>query len=364
MKSTELQTNANLISTYRGLAALLVSLGHLEQVFIRPSTKIFSPYAGLLAQASVMIFFVISGYSIASSVSHLINKPNPVYEYALKRTCRVIPPLVAALALMYILFLMAPYFFASHSNDFIKGKGLVRTGLYFDVSQVLGSLFFLNGFFTDTPNSNGPLWSLSYEVWLYGIFFGLFYAVWKKRFIAIISVVLAYILLVYLDKSADLLFLKYSFIWFLGAACRLLPNNAQSSQSLKPILQLFFIVSVLASIYCGYRFVTTEMKSDISVFNIWIGVTFSIYLSFSNYKIKLRTGIGYRLLNKAADFSYTLYLIHFPLYLFVFGITQAFSEHTLAIICITYAITIYFAHMISKFSENRPYFIRLARMAT
>ncbi len=357
------QADVNLLSAYRGLAALLVSVGHLEQVFIRPYSSVYSPYAGLLAQASVMVFFVISGYSIASSASRLINKPNPVYEYVLKRLCRVLPPLITAITLMYFLFLIAPYFFATGSNDFLKGKGLVRAGLYFDLCQVLGSLFFLNGFFTTTPNSNGPLWSLSYEVWLYGIFFSLFYAVWKKQHIAGFSAILVYALLLFRDKSGDLLFLKYSFVWFMGATCWFLPNEPQNNPHLNLLLQVFFIVSLLSSIYCGYQFVSTEMKFDISKFNVWIGVTFSLYLFFSRHKMKLKANACYNLLNNAADFSYTLYLIHFPFYLFVYGITQQFTGYKLAIIVTTYATTVYFAYAISKFSENRTYFIRLARMA-
>lgn len=365
MNTAEKQADVNLLSAYRGLAALLVSIGHLEQVFIRPYSSVFSPYAGLLAQASVMVFFVISGYSIASSASRLINKPNPVYEYVLKRSCRVLPPLITAIALMYFLFFIAPYFFATGSNDFLKGQGLVRAGLYFDLSQVLGSLFFLNGFFTATPNSNGPLWSLSlsYEVWLYGIFFSLFYAVWKKQPIAVLPAILVYALLLYRDKSGDLLFLKYSLVWFMGAICWFLPNDPQNNPNLKLLLQAFFIVSLLSSIYCGYQFVGTEMKSDISKFNVWIGVAFSLYLFFSKHKMKFKANAGYNVLNKAADFSYTLYLIHFPFFLFVFGMTQQFNGYRLAIIGTTYAATVYFAYIISKFSENRIYFIHLARMA-
>jgi peptidoglycan/LPS O-acetylase OafA/YrhL len=81
------------LTTYRGLAALLVAFGHMVQVFVSPTSSFVAPYSGLMAQASVMMFFVISGASIAASAKRLILGVSPVYYYILGRASRIFPPL-------------------------------------------------------------------------------------------------------------------------------------------------------------------------------------------------------------------------------------------------------------------------------
>ncbi len=350
------------LSAFRGLAALLVSLCHLEQIFLRPYTKLFSPYASLLAQGSVMIFFVISGYSITASISGLIDKPNPCYEYFIRRFCRVMPPLITAILLMFLLFSLAPHFFASGNNEFIKQTNLARAGLFFDTVKALGALLFLNGFITATPEANGPLWSLSYEVWLYVIFFGISYAFYNRAKKSFIIAIATYFAMVFFDKSGNWLFLKYSLIWYLGAACRIIFQSKNSTLMIYiRLTRNFLILSLLTSLFIGYRYVESGMKIDISTFNVCVGISFSTYLMANLKQPLLKKTMISQSLVKAADFSYTLYLIHFPLYLFIFGITQTQSVLRAEFLCMTYLFTVLCAYSLSRFTENRSFFLTLMR---
>ncbi len=309
-----------------------------------------------------MIFFVISGYSITASINVLINKPKPCYEYFLRRFCRVVPPLVTTTLLMYLLFSFAPYFFPSGNNEFIKQTNLARTGLFFDTVKALGALLFLNGFLTATPDANGPLWSLSYEVWLYGILFGISYAFYSRAKISFIIATATYFALVFFDKSGNWLFLKYSLIWFLGAACRIIFQSKHSTlMTYASLTRKLLILSLLTSLFIGYRYVESGMKIDISTFNVCVGITFSTYLMANLKQPLLKKTMISQSLIKAADFSYTLYLIHFPLYLFIFGITQTQSVLNAEFLCMTYLFTVLCAYLLSRFSENRSFFLTLMR---
>ncbi len=205
------------LTAYRGLACFLVAFGHMVQVFVYPSETSIAPFTGLLAQASVMMFFVISGCSIAASVSRIIGGPNPVRRYALNRFGRILPPLIFSLSLMWFLSVISPYVFQTGTNLFVPLKGIVRDGFNFDPVAAIGALFFLNGFITDTPNSNGPLWSLSFEIWFYWIYFLLVFGVRYSKPVLVLVGVFIYSILVYLDKTASAnYFLKYTIIWLAG----------------------------------------------------------------------------------------------------------------------------------------------------
>jgi len=49
----------------------------------------------------------------------------------------------------------------------MEGIKFVRQGLDFNWHDIGMTLLFQNGFHSATPISNGPLWSLSIEIWYY-----------------------------------------------------------------------------------------------------------------------------------------------------------------------------------------------------
>jgi len=150
----------------RGASAIAVVIGHSNQILIAPTYDGLSEWLGLLAQAAVMVFFVLSGFLICKSISGNIAKHQGYFsltKYVGDRFIRIWPPLLFSLALMAFLYLLAPVVFPSGSNAFLAPtkNALVRTAFTFDLTQALGAGLALNGFFTDTPSANGALWSLS-----------------------------------------------------------------------------------------------------------------------------------------------------------------------------------------------------------
>ncbi len=154
------------------MSAFAVVIGHANQILIAPAYDKLNPVMGLLAQSAVMIFFVMSGFLIGKSVSSNIARHGGRFllvKYLVDRVIRIWPPLFFSLAFIVCLYKLAPLFFPSGTNAFLPAPGhtLARTAFTSDPTQLYGAALMLNGFVTDTPSANGPLWSLSIEVWYY-----------------------------------------------------------------------------------------------------------------------------------------------------------------------------------------------------
>lgn len=105
------------------------------------------------AFSAVLIFFVVSGYSIAHSYQQ---RPEGFYK---RRLLRVYPIYAVALV-VYLAFLSA------HPEPIITSGG-DHGGPFPPVNQIVLNALFLNGIFTG--NVIGPAWSLSIEVAFYAL---------------------------------------------------------------------------------------------------------------------------------------------------------------------------------------------------
>jgi len=351
-----------LLAAWRGIAAMLVAVGHMVQVFIYPGSTWLAPYSGLLAQASVMIFFVISGCSIAASGFSLLEANNPVRKYIWNRMARIWPPLIFSMLLMWCLWLLAPKFFPTGTASFMPGERLAREGFYFDWGKAGLSFLFLNGFVGQTILTNGPLWSLSYEVWLYFIFF--FFLIGQKsrfRWLSIFSMFI-YLILATLDLSrGSMIFARYSLVWGAGVIVFFVLQSERKSQRCEI---LFFPAALtgLFALHLARLFILRDMNDDIWPFNVQFGLFFAIYLSMRMKLMKRIQQWGIYV----SKFGYTLYLIHFPIFLFAFGVTQRVVTQSwvfawAAGVC-TLLIATCFAKISATLLENRRLFLKLAKL--
>jgi peptidoglycan/LPS O-acetylase OafA/YrhL len=174
------------IDFVRAAAAIAVVWNHSFNMLlqaVRPSDG--AAYVLLTRSASfgrdaVMVFFVISGYWIARSVTSSVAGDRWSWpDYTINRLSRLYIVLVPALALGLLLdasgrFLLdvAPY----------RALGFQESG-YFDVGSnispaiLLGNLAFLQEMVVPPLGSNSPLWTLSREFWYYIWFPALYLAV-------------------------------------------------------------------------------------------------------------------------------------------------------------------------------------------
>ncbi len=167
----------------RFIAAVAVFLAHISSY---PFTnKIFWSPLGYYGDIAVTIFFVLSGYVIAYVTS---TREKTLFRYASARISRIYSVVLIALLLTLILdnigLILNPEFY-SIQNVMWKPQS---------VEGYISSLLFLNeyhifNFNGISPGTNGPYWSLSFEVTYY-LIAGLFLFTRKKIALPLIIIIL------------------------------------------------------------------------------------------------------------------------------------------------------------------------------
>jgi peptidoglycan/LPS O-acetylase OafA/YrhL len=165
------------LNLIRGVAALLVVVGHVRGFFLRDYRDLAAPglwdravylLTGMGHQA-VMVFFVLSGLLVGGSVLRGRWSWTGYISRRLVRLYMVLIPALLLTAVVDRLALRLPqadaYYFHSlpHFNDnpFVERMS---------TPTLVGNLFFLQTLVVPVYGSNSPLWSLAMEFWFYALF--------------------------------------------------------------------------------------------------------------------------------------------------------------------------------------------------
>lgn len=332
-------------------------LGHINQALIGPTYDKASPYLGLLAQSAVMVFFVLSGFLIEKSISRNVDRHHGRFAFAQylgDRVIRIWPPLLLSVTLMVGLSIIGPCFFHSGSREFLAGHSLMRQAFTYDSMQVVGAALTLNGFFTDTPDANGPLWSLSIEVWYYLL--AAIVAVprgWWK--LMAVPVVVALFAIAWNNDQ----FFYYLPVWWIGYLLALLHDRA----SIPPVRYVWcaLVLCMLAAIAFGARSVMLGTSAGFERESWHFLIFFNVATGFaccSLLALLLQGSVAVSTIFKpVAAYSYTLYIIHVPVLLFVFGITQPWMQGSLGVSLLVAMLAflgiIELSRRLAMFVENR-----------
>lgn len=330
-----------LVDSLRGLAALIVVVHHARTLFphtLRPS----APTTGvfwLIEQVSrlnteaVLLFFVLSGFSIRLSIEPRgLADRRELAHYALRRLLRILPPYWFALLVSYLL---ATWF---------APLSAVATSW----STLLGNLLFVQtavgvpGAWVLPYAGDGPLWSLSFEVFYYAAF------AWLAWSIADLRVRLA---VVFMATSSALLwnvwwpcpwslFLASSLIWYSGV------ELAQFYLSGRSIVRW----SLLAA--CAVLLTSTQAGAHGTTFyGLWIASLFwlcgALVISLRGRLVGLARWLEWPLLaplGRVGDLSYALYLLHVP----VLRAAVAALGDNMAALAIAVTISFMLAHVTER----------------
>lgn len=343
------------LDSIRGLSALVVLIGHTHQAFLRPTLGETSIYVGFFTQFAVMVFFVLSGFLIGKSICNNINKNGQfsVAQYAKDRALRLYPPLIAAIILMLLLISIAPYFFASGTNDYLQIPGFqfIRQEFTTNSKQIIGALTFINEFKTTTPTINGPLWSLPLEVWYYVIAAIIF--LWPERKLMAGALLILVAIITYKNQ----LFFMLMPIWFSGLGLALIHQKRPSMHN--TFFGALFGLFTVGTIFCIWLVFNREPSGSgvwldrMNHYRLMSGLWFCCALA-----LIMGGAIRFpKIFHRTSGFSYTLYIIHFPIILFVVGITQKVIieslANTLIISACTMTLAVIASILISKFVENK-----------
>lgn len=292
-------------------SAFFVEYSLLPEVDKNPVIAAFFSLTRLGFEA-VLIFFVLSGFLVGGkSIQRMSSGTFKARDYAIDRFVRIMLPLVASM-LLYL-----------------------PICLCFDIPIVakdwIASLLSLQGIVAD--GAFETLWSLSYEVWFYILFFaiGVIFAkknnnrkLWFGLFVSGLCM-LAFLRLgttfLFTWVTAAIIFAEYR-------------PDPDKSHSAATILSLVITLAIMVFLQIGSgsrAFEENSMFGDKLIRNILyiaIGFSFGTFLRLFISK-KPRHTWSLKLNNagtKLAAFSYTLYLTHVPVIRLLRGLGAPESE--------------------------------------
>jgi len=309
----------------RAVAAWAVMWGHLRGLFFVDYHDLPAPgrLLGLVyfltgfGHQAVMVFFILSGFLISTSVFKMLATESWSWtEYIISRAARLYVVLIPGLLLGLLWDAVGSHAFALSGlySQPLRGFGssIARDNL--TVGNFFGNLFFLQTIRCRTFGSNGPLWSLANEFWYYVLFPLVLFAAlaWMKRSIRTAALLSLFALAVsWFVGNAILLGF---FIWLTGTllvvAHKELKLPTAAWRALAIAASSVFLAICLYTARMGQW---GETRSDLAV-----GAGFALFLyGLLQLDWTSRAGAYPRITHTFAAFSYSLYVLHFPLLLFL-----------------------------------------------
>ncbi len=348
----------------RGGAALVVAVAHTWQIFLyplAPDSKAFY-LLGSLAGWAVIVFFLLSGMLIAVSIKGRIDdgRFSPA-AYFKARILRIHPPLIASVILVIAAVSVIQQFHLYGAESYLLPGDLAsaRPKAEFhwpDVLTTLGLTYWLvpeHGFLI----FNGPLWSLSYEFWIY-VLAGCLAAALVNRSLpfALASAALLY----WIVFEADPLFVPIVIIW--GAAFSVAWNWNRIGRLGSGAIALVGGAFLAAALWrAGSNIVDLfqDSRTDGPFLLTMSGFLLSCIVLLIRHQGQRPAGLT-RLLERAGAFSYTLYLFHFPLMLFMLSLLRPLTYPLglvgqVGLACFGLAVSIVVSRAAARFLEDRAF---------
>jgi peptidoglycan/LPS O-acetylase OafA/YrhL len=254
-----------------------------------------------LAVEFVIVFFVLSGFSIAHSLS---GNTSPLQFYK-RRFIRIYPSYVAALIFAGLVFLITRYWHPEWYDGSITGFAFARTiemNQYFDGETIAKNLVYMpsRGFIT-------PFWSLTYEVIFYLLAPFLLrrlngYAAVSLLLFAVHFFMPATIQSLGLPLYIHEFLFVYNIYFVTGVLLyKHYEKVAQVFMQFSKSALLFFIAVALLLMYAANFYFKVETVYSFLA-SALLGVLLIIFFLKYNLRVNWLMGIG--------RFSYTLYITH------------------------------------------------------
>lgn len=318
------------LNILRFASCLIVFIGHYFQTFVNrllemktlEQTNPFLAWLFHLPSLGVMIFFVLSGFLITYSTLHDVNRHGrfSISHYAAKRCYRIFPPLWFALGLTMLIFGLIKYFNLFGAESFVLPGDLysIRAKASLPFKEIAQNFLLIPG---ATGGFNGPLWSLSYEFFYY-ILFALFMlsAINKEWHLSLVGFCFIGLVLggfIFLNQAyvtAISVVFKYSLIWLFGAALAFLFMQGFIGRIKKEVYLALFILGLIGFLNALPFFLQHETPEW-----FFYGLLCLLFICYC-LKVDYTPSFLGKLFAKGSQYTYTLYLIHFPLCLFALSL--------------------------------------------
>jgi peptidoglycan/LPS O-acetylase OafA/YrhL len=328
LKNNNVPSRFYSLDILRGLASLCVVLAHWGEFYgfnkVHPSISANNPFLSSVltwfdtfGSNAVDLFFCISGFVFFLLYSSSIYKSKISFtKFVVLRLSRLYP-----LHLLTLLLVTAIHLYAASIHQPNIGND--------DAYHFVLNLFFVSAWgFNNSLSFNIPAWSVSVEIFLYGLFFILCWLT-PKRFVLLLT----------LSLAGHFVVMKFNYFigrgmesFFIGGCALLAYEHIESTKTwLKLRLYLsattFALWCFMLLFTCAYQPTTSLLTSSIVQKLLANSVTFIVFpvtiLSFALLETK-SYGLGEKLAS-LGDISYSTYLLHFPLQLIFLNIWLTFA---------------------------------------
>jgi peptidoglycan/LPS O-acetylase OafA/YrhL len=309
------------IQGIRALAVLFVIIFHIDKEYL-PSGFI-----------GVDIFFVISGFLMTLILSNdfsLNNKIN-LFKFYMARIKRIVPALYTMLVICFIIgILIFDWFYAMRDFFNIHRAFNFTSNLYYIEN---------NTSYWDSPIYISPFlhtWSLSVE-WQFYIFYPLicilFLNSFKLNYLIILNILLSLFSLYFIYKNINntntIFYHTYSRIFQMGfggiVACLITQYSTYNTIKFPSYIiniinvSLLGLLIVLSMISLQNNHYIATIKLPIPLIISLLTGLLIFFSSFPNITHKLTQ---HKIMQFIGDRSYSMYLYHFPIYVFTLWITH------------------------------------------
>jgi peptidoglycan/LPS O-acetylase OafA/YrhL len=355
----------------RATAAWAVMWGHLRGLFFADFRHIGHHGVWLDAiyfltgfgHQAVIVFFVLSGFFISSAIlKRHATQSWSWRDYAIDRLSRLYIVLIPGLLFGLLWDTIGSHRFASTGlyTHPIEGLGYAVANAGLTFKDFLGGICFLQTIVCRTFGSNAPLWSLANEFWYYVLFpvalsVGLAWGSKRWR-----SATLLAILVIAVAVFVGINILIGFLVWMAGCAVAIAYSRFKLGRK-------GWLIAYLGSSLIGLAICLTSARIGTPARlggDIVVGTVFAVAL-FGVLQIDFRTQHSFysRLTHRCAGFSYSLYVLHFPLLLLVrawLAPVQRWQPDVSHVFrgALVGAAVLTFAWLVSLATENRTHLVR------
>ena len=320
---------SSLLNFFRWFSALLVILSHTRHLIFVDYQNIIDKNIFIKAfyfitgfgHEAVIIFFIISGFLVGGLTLEKWLTKIQYKIYLVDRFSRIYIVLIPAIFIGGGLdwlgsnYVNGSEIYTNSARYQTSSLGsVISTNLNFET--LFGNALNLQNIFFPIFGSNGPLWSLANEWWYYIIFATLLD---KKPLNKLFSASIAVTIILCLPFKITYMML----IWLLGVL--ILQFNKFKLPTLPTFISLIiFIIVLVISRLSHNPDNLTSPESDLIAFtrDMGFGFAFSLLLISCNSRgFYFPFSYIHKLL---ADFSYSIYLFHFPIFIFLMALSHDF----------------------------------------
>lgn len=336
LKTNILKNNIDKIDNWRGILSLIVLFSHSIQLLC-PNRMIqdWMIIIGPVAHIAVLLFFFLSGFVIFYSIENRFKTEKKIilifYNYLHARFIRIYPPLFGLIVILILLKSIIKLNYSILPEEFMFSiEDLFSYSLMLKVS--LGKI-------------NAPLWTLILEWWLYIIGFIVYCMLIVKKSQKIICALLIITMITFITIKINDHFIVYFIIWIIGA--------------------MFYYVKIfefrkLLFIFSTFCFTYTFIYKNI-LFN---GLDISKQPYLQILTIFSLIGILFifkrnKILALISSFSYSIYIIHYPFFIFIKLIFLKSGINKWSELIFIDTLIILISFVFSKFFEDKKKMLKI-----